>query len=62
LAAGGGHGPDALEPVDRLPRSPIEGTYKLHACPGEYGGRMQTGEEHCSTCGAWSSPTTGEAV
>ncbi|HZO43254.1 MAG TPA: hypothetical protein VFE97_28820 [Methylomirabilota bacterium] len=40
----------------------MEGTYKLHACPGECGGHMQTGEEHCSTFGAWSSPTTGEAV
>jgi hypothetical protein len=42
-----------------------EGAYRLHACPGECGGRVRTGEERCSTCGAaltWLSLTTGEAI
>jgi hypothetical protein len=46
--------------VQRAPaQEPVEGTYKLHACPGECGGRVRTGEERCTTCGAelmW--PTT----
>jgi len=52
--------------VQRVPaQEPVEGTYKLHACPGECGGRVRTGEERCSTCGAaltWLSLTTGEAI
>jgi hypothetical protein len=46
-------------------QEPEEGTYWLHACPGECGGRGRTGEERCSTCGAaltWSWPPTGEAL
>ena len=45
----------ALEPAQER----VEGAYKLHACPAECGGRVRTGEDRCTTCGAelmW--PTT----
>ena len=33
-------------------QEPVEGTYKLHACPAECGGRVRTGEDRCPTCNA----------
>ena len=51
---------DFAQPVPAQER--VEGAYRLHACPGECGGRVRTGEERCTTCGAelmWPTlPTT----